>query len=176
MIARRDLKQVRIETAPQLDLELRNPSYALPTIRRVVHESHAGSPPPSPSIESGPGWDFGSSNRKADGSELYQDQDVVENTRKNASTGKMMPSSTVTIVNPFQKTFATMEFIGNRPADGIAQSAASERTERPAARGQLDVDSFTQMLMAGIPGVAASKISPSPGVWESTSSIGSSAK
>ena len=155
------IKQVRIETPPQLGLEPHSPSYVVPTIHRVAYGRHAGSPPPSPPGESGPEWVPGFSNWEIDAAELNQGKDVAENTRKNSVTGTVLPSSTMKIVNPFQKALATLEWTGNQSAESRTQSAPLDRMEKNTVRGQLDVDAFTRMLMAGTTSAGASSIAPS---------------
>ena len=168
------IKQVRIETPPQLGLEPHSPSYVVPTIHRVAYERHAGSPPPSAPGESGPEWVPGFFNWKIDEAELYQGKDVAENTRKNSVTGTVLPSSTTKIVNPFQKTLGTLERTGNQSAESRTQSTPPDRIEKNPVRGQLDVDAFTRMLMAGTTGAGALRVSAASAVSESTPSIATS--
>ncbi|KAB8343002.1 hypothetical protein FH972_022596 [Carpinus fangiana] len=139
-------KRVRIETPPPLSpdpVTPLSPEPATEPIYQVASESHTGSPPPL--LAQDGAHEYNPWDRTFDAMAEPQDQEVLENTRRNSASGSATPAlpSPEAIrgvpENPFSRTLATMEPGGERP------------DEEPASKkdGAMGVDDFAKMLLTG---------------------------
>lgn len=142
-------KTVRIKTPPPLSPD--SPADTL--IRRVSNEGHTGSPPPQSPAEGSETQDDPFNQRFAAEMLAQQSKEVIDNTRRNSENATMSPPSTAaSVLNPFQRTLASMEpqdsdqHSKKKGSDASARDIETPTSNKPSA---FDVDSFTKMMTTG---------------------------
>ena len=140
-------KTVRIKTPPPLSPD--SPTL----IRKVSYEGHTGSPPPQSPVEGSDPQHDPFTQRFADELLAQQSREVIANTRRNSETATVPPPAAASdILNPFEKTLATLDpkhdalDQGNKTVD--AKGAGAERSTS-SDKPSFDVDSFTKMMSTG---------------------------
>ena len=146
------VKRVRIQTPPpRSPPDPETPSTGEDSlIYRVSHENHPGSPPPlSPtdgfsstfdSIHDIAGSSFGGP---------LNNQEAVENMKRNAGGASTPTAVGRKVFNPFQRTLASMESTTTSSEEQNITERPSDAQEAGGSRSVMDVDSFKRMLMTG---------------------------
>lgn len=148
-------KTVRIQTPPPLSPDPVSPEEGNPLIRRVSNEEHTGSPPPQSPVDGASATGSGQlepSGKRLGEDVVPQDAEVINNTRRNSESASIPSSSTTSIVNPFQKTLATLEPRDRGLASDAEQKSSVSGADKTSSRhgaGPLDVNGFAKMLMTG---------------------------
>ncbi|EON66985.1 hypothetical protein W97_06101 [Coniosporium apollinis CBS 100218] len=160
-------KKVRITSPPRSPPQVSSPPPNNPLVRRLSSGQHNGSPPPpirtlSPENSGNPQDDpFGKS---SEGGESTEDEELIQNTRRNSGSIGPAVTAPAAPTNPFSKTLATTEPSSSQTPQHREAAATSERGTADqigpgAGKGSMDVDSFKRLLMTGSAGSSASAYS-----------------
>ncbi|KAJ9647121.1 hypothetical protein H2199_002107 [Coniosporium tulheliwenetii] len=160
-------KRVRITSPPRSPPQASSPPPNNPLVRRLSGGQHAGSPPPSvrtPSPENSGNPQDDPFGKSSEGGESTEDEELIQNTRRNS--GSIGPAITAAAAptNPFSKTLATLAPSSSptplhREAAATPERAAADQIGTGAGRGSMDVDSFKRLLMTGTASSSASAYS-----------------
>ncbi|KAI9653707.1 MAG: hypothetical protein M1831_005735 [Alyxoria varia] len=155
------VKRVRIQTPPPLSPDPETPLSDDTSIHRVAFESHPGSPPPIATENDAVRLSSSDGNSDPFSRSFEEDnilQEALENTRRNSTTNVIPSDLGRKVLNPFQKTLATIESSEDRGEANLNNSQdrqskditpAFEKDVSEKKGSAMDVDAFTRMLMTG---------------------------